>query len=134
MERIADDDQAGGAAVDFAVVRVVAVAPQHQLLENEERQDADQQRAQCALGRQGLEGLRHQMQQREAEQRPDGVADQPGDEPLTCLVAEQVDARCHQHAEQAAGETEGHREDEGGHGHGQPMIAGCRVPACRPTL
>ena len=45
VERVADDHQRRGAAgVHLALVRVVAVAPQHELLEQEEREDAGEQR------------------------------------------------------------------------------------------
>ena len=47
VERVADDDGEHAAVVHFAVVGVT-VAPQHQLLEHEEQQDADEQRAEHA--------------------------------------------------------------------------------------
>ena len=47
VERVADDDGEHAAVVDFTVVRMT-VAPQHQLLEQEEQEDADEQRAEHA--------------------------------------------------------------------------------------
>ena len=45
MECVADDHEGGGAAgVHLALVRVVAVTPQHELFEEEEREDACEQR------------------------------------------------------------------------------------------
>ena len=48
VKRVADDDERRRRAVHLALVGV-AVAEQHELLENEERQDADEQRAEARV-------------------------------------------------------------------------------------
>ena len=79
VERVADDHHRRRHAVGFAVVRV-AVAPQHQLLEQKKQHDAGEQRAENRPGREIVECFRKQNEQRHAEQRADGVADEPRDE------------------------------------------------------
>ena len=76
MERVADDHHRRGHAVRFAVVRV-AVPPQHELLEQEKQHDAGQQRAEHGSWREMRERFGKQDEQRDAQQRADGVADEP---------------------------------------------------------
>ena len=60
---------------------------QHELLEDEERQDAGQQRAEDRRRAQRVSASRQQREQRDAEQRADGVADQPRDQRASGCVA-----------------------------------------------
>ena len=56
VEGVADDDEGGGGVVVHrAFIRLVAMAPDHQLFEHEEREDAAKQRAERGLRRQGIE-------------------------------------------------------------------------------
>ena len=52
VHHVADDDQRRGRLVDVALMPVVAVPPEHEFLENEERQDAGEQRAEDRRRRQ----------------------------------------------------------------------------------
>jgi hypothetical protein len=56
--------------MDVALMIVVRVPPEDELLEDEERHDAGEERAKHGRWRQGGEGLRRQRQQRGAEQVP----------------------------------------------------------------
>ena len=78
VERVADEHRQDAAVVHFAVVGV-AVPPEHQLLEDEEEQDAERAacRRRCGAGS-CSSVLGRIVEHRHAEQRADGVADQPG--------------------------------------------------------
>jgi hypothetical protein len=43
--------------MDFALVRVVAMPPQHELLQQKERQNSDEERPERMRGRDGFESL-----------------------------------------------------------------------------
>jgi hypothetical protein len=64
--------------VHGAFVRVVAVPPDHELLEQKEGEDPREQRAERGGRGQFLQRFGQQRQQRDAEQRADGIADGPG--------------------------------------------------------
>ena len=115
VERVADEDERHGRAVHLALVGV-AMAKQHQLLENEERQDAGQQRAEHGGRRQRLERFGQQREQRDAEQRADGVADQPRHEARADALGEQEQRAGHEQAAAAAEQAQSQRRREQGHG------------------
>ena len=71
-------DVGDAARVEAMIARAVRVAPQRELLEQEEHQQSDQQRREDGL-RAGLRRnrLRQQLEQRDAEQRADRKAHQP---------------------------------------------------------
>ena len=78
VKGVADDHQRRRRTVHLALVGV-AVAQQHQLFEHEEDQDAGEQRARTpAAGASIVNASGSSAEQRDAEQRADGVADQPG--------------------------------------------------------
>ena len=79
-------------AVHLALVGV-AVAPEHQLLEHEEEQDAGEQRLEDPRRRQQAERLGQQREQRDAEQRADGVAHQPRHQARADRVGEEQQRR-----------------------------------------
>ncbi len=87
---------------------VVAVPPQHELLEQEEGQDAAEQRHERLRGLDVLEGLGQQRQQRHAEQRTDRVADQPRNDLHADAIAEQQKRRCREQAADAAQHAQAH--------------------------
>jgi hypothetical protein len=110
VERVADDHERRGAAgVHFAVAGVVAMPPQHQLLEKKKSQYAGEERAERGGGRQPFERLRQQREQRDAEQGADGVADGPRHNPDSHGVAEKQERG---RREQAA-ETAEHAQADG---------------------
>ncbi len=76
VERVAHEHQRRRGAVHPALVGV-AVPQQHQLLENEEDENAGQQRAEDHGRRHERECLGQEREERDAEQRADGVTDQP---------------------------------------------------------
>ncbi len=80
----AEDGERHRGAVNLAFVRV-AVAQQHELLEHEEGEDAEKERAEDGGRAQRFERFRQQGEERDTQQRADGVADQPWDE--TCSNA-----------------------------------------------
>ena len=90
MERVADEHRATPCRRALRS-RGVAVPQQHELLEDEEQQDAGEQRAEHACGG-SVERLRQEREQRDAEQRADGVADQPRDEPGASGIVEEENA------------------------------------------
>ena len=111
VEPVADQDERRGRRVHFAVIGV-AMSQQHQLFENEEQHDAAEQRAEHRCRRQHAERFGQQRQQRDAEQRPDGIADQPGHDPLPHRVGEEHERRCDEQAAAAADEAEAERGGE----------------------
>src|SRR6187551_3210506 len=78
VERVPDDDTYDAAVVDLAVVRVT-VPPEHQLLEDEEKHDADEQRRKQASRSDLLNRFGKDLERGRTEQRAHCVADQPGD-------------------------------------------------------
>jgi hypothetical protein len=72
----------------FAVVPGMTVPPQDQLFEQEEGQNSGEQRAERDGWLKRAERLGQQREQGDAEQRPDRVADQPGEQPHADPVAE----------------------------------------------
>ena len=76
VKSVADEQQLRGGGVQLALVGV-AMAEQHELFEREEHEDPREQRAEHRLRREQRERLGKDVEQRDAEQRADGVADQP---------------------------------------------------------
>ena len=95
----------------LAVVRV-AVAPEHELLEDEEEQDAGEQRREYIGRRQVLERFRQQRQHRHAEQRAHGVADQPRNQPGPRGIVDEENAGGHDQAAQAANQAQPEGDEE----------------------
>ena len=84
MHRIADHDEGAAAAVivhlrvrivHFAVLGV-AMAPEQELLQHEEREDAAQDRGRGPMRIAAREGMRNHLEKRRAEQRADGEGHQ----------------------------------------------------------
>jgi len=111
MEGVADQHRQHAAVVDFAVVRVT-VPPQHQLLEDEEQEDADEQRGEDVLRRQLLERLGQDRQHRRAEQCADRVADQPRDQPRPRRIVDEEDAGSDDKTTEAAQDAQPERDQE----------------------
>ena len=89
VEGVADDDQRRGAAgVDFAVVAGVAVAPQHQLLEQEEGEHAASSVPSAAVGGSDRSASGSSASSATPSSVPDRIADQPGTRRTPEAVAE----------------------------------------------
>src|SRR5262245_11973438 len=114
MEGVADHHGGDGAFVNLTVVRV-AVAPEHQLLENEEQHDAAEQRPEDLRRRQVVERLGEQSHHRDAEEGADGVADQPWDQPGAKRIVNKKDAGGNEQSAQAAKQAEPKRNPERWH-------------------
>ena len=108
VKGVADEDQRHRRAVHTAFVGV-AVAQQHELLEHEKRQDAGQQRAEHGRRPQRVERFGQQRQQRDAEQRADGVADQPRHDAGADALREEQQRAGDQETAAAAEEAESQR-------------------------
>ena len=85
---------------------VVAMPPQQESLEDEEREDAGEQRAERGRRRQFLERLRQQREQRSAEQCADRVTDGGWNEFDAEPVAEEEKARSREQTTQAADDAQ----------------------------
>ena len=101
MEGVAEQHERSGRAVDVALIGM-AVTEQHQPLEHEEGQDAGEQRAEHVGGRQRLQRLGQQREKRDAEQRADGVADEPRNEAGADFVGEEQQRRGDEQTAEAA--------------------------------
>jgi hypothetical protein len=109
MERVADDDEGRGAAgMDLALVplAVMAVAPQHEFLEEKESQNTSQQCPERRARRQRRERFGEQREQRDAQQRADGIADRPRYEPRAQVVANQQETGRSEQAAEASENTQ----------------------------
>ena len=80
--------------------------PEHQLLEQEEKQDANQQGSQDACGRQLFESGRQDGKRGDAKERADRITHQPRDQPGTSRVADQENAGGNQEPAEPAHETQ----------------------------
>jgi len=109
-----DQDRQDRAIVHLAVVRV-AVAPEHQLLEDEEQEDAAEQRREDMERRQLVERFRQDAEHRHAEQRADSIADEPGDELRAGGIADEKYAGSHQQPAQAAKQAQPERNEKRRH-------------------
>ena len=81
----------------------------HQFLEQKERENADEQRAERMRRRNVVERFGQQREQRDAEQRADGVADQPRNELDAEVIAEKQEGRRRQQAAEAAEDAQPYR-------------------------
>ena len=88
------------------------MSQQHQLFEHEEHEDAEQQRAERLRRRQRLERLGQEREERHAEQRADGVADQPRQELGADVSVEQQQRGGNEQTAQAAEEAQPERGRE----------------------
>jgi hypothetical protein len=119
MEGIANKHERRRRPMHETVLGIVAVPPQHELLEDEEREDAREQRAEGRRRREGLERFRQQAQERGAEQRPYRIADERREEPRPETIADQQERRGRQQSAQAADDAQPER---GEHLH-RPILA-----------
>ena len=117
MKRISDDDREHAAVVHLAVVRVT-VAPEHELLEDEEEQDAGEQRRKYIGRRKLLERFRQQDEQRHTEQGADRVADQPWNESGARRIVDEEKTGGDDQASQAAKQAQPEGNEERGHAAG----------------
>ena len=107
VKGVADDDQGRGAAgVHLAVMSGVAMSPEHQLLEQEEGEDAGEKRAEGGGRRERSQRLGQQREQRDTEQRAHRVADQPRDQTHPQRVAEKEKNRSRRETADAAENAE----------------------------
>ena len=113
VERVADQHERRG-AVRLAVVGV-AMTPQDELLEHEERENAAEQRHAARRARAAGERLRQQPEQRNAEQRADGIADEPRNDRRARAIGKQQERRGGEQAPEAAEEAQCDGDDEPGH-------------------
>ena len=97
---------------------------QYELLEDEEYENAGEQRAQDPRRPHQGEGFGQQREQRDAEQRADGIADQPGHDPLPHRVGEEHERRRDEQAAAAADEAEAERGGERMH---EAFYCGLRI-------
>ena len=82
------------------------MAPDDELLEDEERQDAGEQRAENARGWQRLQGLRKQREQGDAEERAHGIAHEPRDHLLADPISEKQQRRCQAQTAEASAQRQ----------------------------
>jgi hypothetical protein len=90
--------------ITIVAVLFVAVPPEHELFQDEEREDAGEQRAERGRWRQLFECLRHQAEQRRAEQRAHRVGNEPGDDAFADGAARGEEKPGRQQAADAAGD------------------------------
>ena len=114
VKRIADHHRKDAAVVYLAVVRMT-VTPEHQLLEQEEQEDADEQRAEDSRGRQLSERRRQDGEHRDAEQRADRVAHEPRNQPGTGRIVDEENAGRDEQPAQAAHQAQPERDEERRH-------------------
>ena len=114
VRRVADQHERAARSMHFTFVRV-AVPPQRELLEDEERQDADEERREDPARAQSGQRLRQQLNQRDAEQRADRVAHQPRYQPAAHPDGKNEEARRDRQSAEAAEQAEAERDGEQGH-------------------
>ena len=105
VKRVADDHERRRRAVHLTLVGV-AMVNQHQLLEDEEHENAGQQGAEHGAGVMVFSASGQQREQRDAEQGADGVADEPGTQPAPDVVVEQQERGGDEQTAEAAEKTE----------------------------
>ena len=122
MEGVADQNQQAGTpvivgrrlrVVCFAMV-VMAMAPQHQLFQQEEGQDAKQNRRRHTMRIAALERMRQDFQEGGPEQRADRVGNQHIDAVRTDRDGQR---RRDGHAQYATSQRNGDDPGKGTHGH-----------------
>ena len=113
--------------MDAAFVRV-AVTPHRELFEDEERQDPDQQREQDAAGIKRGKRLRQQLEQRNAEERSYGVADQPRHHAIAERIRHQQQAGRDDQPAESAEKAETDRRSGQRHA---TSYCGLRIADCR---
>src|SRR5581483_747703 len=118
-------DERSAGAVHVALVRV-AVTPERQLLEHEEDEDAAEERREHAPRAQRRERLGQQLDKRDAQQRADRVADEPGHQPIASRGREDEQRRGDEQAAEAAEEAETERDRQQRHATLYPS-SGARV-------
>ena len=114
VRRVTDQHERAARSMHFTLVRV-AVPPQRELLEDEERQDADEERREDPARAQSGQRLRQQLNQRDAEQRADRVAHQPRYQPAAHPDGKNEEARRDRQSAEAAEQAETERDGEQGH-------------------
>ena len=102
-------------AMHFAGVGVT-VSPENGLFEDEEAEDSRQQRAEDLRGGSELERLGQQRHQRDAQQCPHGITDQPRHQARALEGGQQQEQRRTQQPAKAAGKGERYCREEGRHG------------------
>ena len=117
VKRVTDDDREHAAVVHLAVMRVT-VTPEHQFLQQEEQQDADEKRAEDSRCRQLIECRRQDRQHRDAEQRANRVAHEPRHEPGTGGIVNEENAGRDEESAQAAHQAQPERNEERRHRKG----------------
>ena len=81
----------------------------------EEAKDAQQQRAEHAGGRQAFQRLGKDCEHRDAEERTDGIAHEPRNQPCPARVVDEKNARCDEQAAQAAEHAQPERDEGNTH-------------------
>ena len=89
--------------------------PQRELLENEKRENAYEERAEHVLRVERGERLRQELEQRDAEQRADGVADERRHEPRPCAGGDKQESRRDRQPAESAEQAEAESDAEQAH-------------------
>ncbi len=118
-----------GCRIGFAVL-AVAMPPQHELLEQEEREQAREHGDHHPLRGRVLEGVRQQLEEHRAEQCADGEAHETSD----ARWMQRERARSRDDREHAACEAGKHGGEEGRHRHGGRQSSAIQISAAmRPA-
>ena len=116
-----EDERTGGWPMHLAFVRMT-VPPERELLQDEERENSEQQRAEDRPRCERHEGLGQQLEERDAEQRADRVTDERRHEPRPGAGRDEQEGRSDRESAEAAEQAQA--EGDGEQAHASRLYAG----------